>query len=100
MKIKASDKMTLAGEVSDILKVIANPHRLLMLCKLIGDEVSVGDLAEDLGVRDAVASQHLSILRRSGVVATRREGQTIYYKLADPRIRSLIETLYRKFCQT
>lgn len=99
MKIKAADKMTMAGEVSEILKVIANPHRLLMLCKLIDDEVSVGELAEELGVRDAVASQHLSILRRSGVVTTRRDGQTIFYQLADPRIRSLIETLYRKFCR-
>lgn len=100
MKIKASDKMLMAGEVSEILKVIASPHRLLMLCKLVDDEVSVGDLAAELGVRDAVASQHLSILRRSGVVSTRRDGQTIYYQLADPRIRSLIETLYRKFCQS
>jgi DNA-binding transcriptional ArsR family regulator len=99
MKIKPTDKMKMAGEVSEILKAIANPHRLLIMCKLIDDEVSVGALAEELGVRDAVASQHLSILRRSGIVATRREGQTIYYKIADKRVRSLIETLYRKFCQ-
>lgn len=91
--------MKMAGEVSEILKAIANPHRLLIMCKLIDDEVSVGILAEELGVRDAVASQHLSILRRSGIVATRRDGQTIYYKIADKRVRSLVETLYRKFCQ-
>jgi DNA-binding transcriptional ArsR family regulator len=91
--------MKLAGEASDILKAIANPHRLLIMCKLIDDEISIETLAEELGVRDAVASQHLSILRRSGIVATRREGQTIYYKIADKRVHSLIETLYRKFCQ-
>ena len=89
----------MAGEVSEILKAIANPHRLLIMCKLIENEVSVGALAEELGVRDAVASQHLSILRRSGIVATRRDGQTIYYKIADKRVKSLIETLYRKFCE-
>jgi DNA-binding transcriptional ArsR family regulator len=100
MKIKATDKMKMAGEVSEILKAIANPHRLLIMCKLIDDEVSVGILAEELGVRGAVASQHLSILRRSGIVATRRDGQTIYYKISDKRVRSLIETLYRKFCQS
>lgn len=99
MKIQAAEKLKMAGEVSEILKALANPHRLLIVCELIDDEVSVGALAAALGVRDAVASQHLSILRRSGILATRRNGQTIYYKIADKRVRSLVETLYRRFCQ-
>jgi DNA-binding transcriptional ArsR family regulator len=99
MKIKAADKITMAGEVSDILKAIANPHRLLMVCNLLDAELSVGKLADELGVRDTVASQHLSILRRVGIVSNRREAQTIFYRIADKRVRGLVETLHRKFCQ-
>lgn len=89
----------MAEEVSGILKSLANPHRLLIMCKLIDGEGSVGELAEELAVRQSVASQHLALLRSEGLVATRRDGQMIYYKIVDKRVRSLIETLYRKFCQ-
>ena len=66
-----------AEQASELLKSLANRHRLLIVCQLIEGERSVGELAEFLGIRDSTVSQHLALLRKDGVVATRRDGQTI-----------------------
>lgn len=87
-----------ADDACALLKGLANPHRLMMVCALVDGEKSVGVLAEQLGVRESLASQHLGLLRREGVVGTRREGQTIYYALQSGRARALVETLSRVFC--
>lgn len=81
-----------------LLKALANPHRLMIVCALIDGERSVGALAQLLGVRETVASQHLGLLRRDGVIAARRDGQTIYYGLQSGQARALVETLSRLFC--
>ena len=65
-----------------MLKALANRHRLMILCQLIDGERSVGDLAAVPGLRDSTVSQHLALLRKDGLVSTRREGQTIWYALA------------------
>jgi DNA-binding transcriptional ArsR family regulator len=65
---------------------------------LIEGERAVGDLADALGIRDSTVSQHLALLRKDGVVGTRREGQTIYYSIGSPAARSIVESLYRHFC--
>lgn len=87
-----------ADAASELLKALANRHRLLILCQLVEEERSVGELAQFLGIRDSAVSQHLSVLRRDGVVAARREGQTIWYSISSAPARAVIETLYRVYC--
>ncbi|MHA6289592.1 ArsR/SmtB family transcription factor [Maricaulis sp. CAU 1757] len=92
------DMIPIAGEVAELMKTLAHPSRLLALCALIDREHSVGELAETTGLRAQAMSQQLAILRNKGLVTTRRDGQTIYYSLADARIRQLMQTLYRTYC--
>lgn len=89
---------TKAEEVSRVLDAMANPKRLLVLCALLEDEKSVGLLAESVGLSSAALSQHLGKMRALGLVETRRDGQTIYYRLASAQVRVLLETLYRLYC--
>lgn len=93
-RLKAS-----AAEASHFLRALANEKRLLMLCQLMGEERSVGSLAEAVGLSQSALSQHLTRLREDGLVATRRDSQTIYYRLADPRIEAMIGLLYDQFCK-
>ena len=96
--MKAEEMRAVADDVSELLKVLANPNRLMALCELIQGETSVGELARRLGVRDQAMSQQLSILRANGLVETRREGQTIYYAIARDDVRLIIGALYDVFC--
>ncbi|MEQ1717053.1 MAG: metalloregulator ArsR/SmtB family transcription factor [Hyphomicrobium sp.] len=91
----------LTGKSQDVaryLKVLANASRLLILCELNNGERSVTALEEAIGLTQSALSQHLAKLRESGIVATRRDAQTIYYRLADPRAVTLMGTLYDVFC--
>ena len=81
------------------LRSLGNRHRLLILCQLTEGERSVGDLAAFLGLRDSTVSQHLSLLRRDGLVRARRDGQTIWYSIASPPARRVLETLFEIFCK-
>ena len=85
-------------EVAATLAAMANPKRLLVLCTLLAGEKSVGDLAEIVRLSPAALSQHLGKMRALRLVATRRDGQTIFYSLASPEVRALLETLYRIYC--
>ena len=87
-----------APKVSELMKVLSNEHRLMILCQLVEKERSVGELAELLGMRQATLSQHLAVLRRDGIVGTRREAQSIYYSLARPDVRALMGFLYQTYC--
>lgn len=87
-----------ADDACALLKALANPHRLMIVCSLVDGEQSVGALAQMLGVRETVASQHLGLLRREGLVAARRDGQTIYYGLHSRQARAVVETLSNLFC--
>ena len=87
-----------ADEASGLLKALANPHRLLIVCQLIESERSVGELAAFLGLRDSTVSQHLALLRHDGVVTTRRDGQTIWYSIGSDPAREVVRTLYRALC--
>ncbi|MDD4859652.1 MAG: metalloregulator ArsR/SmtB family transcription factor [Dehalococcoidales bacterium] len=69
-----------------ICKTLADPTRLMILHELKGGELSVGQLTANLGLPQSNVSRHLAVLREGGVVSTRREGTTIYYSLASPRI--------------
>jgi DNA-binding transcriptional ArsR family regulator len=99
MKLKADLMAGAADRASELLKALANRHRLLILCQLIESERSVGELAEFLGIRDSGVSQHLALLRKDGLVATRRDGQTIWYSIASAEARALLTTLYGIYCQ-
>ncbi len=87
-----------ASQASSLLKSLANRHRLLVVCQLIEGERSVGELAELLGIRDSTVSQHLALMRKDGLVTTRRQGQTIWYSVASAEARGILETLYRLYC--
>lgn len=87
-----------ADSASDLLKALANRHRLLIVCQLIDGERSVGDLAEFLGLRDSTVSQHLALLRKDGLVSSRRDAQTIYYSIASEPAREILTALYRVYC--
>ena len=99
MKIKPTDMQSAAARASELLKALANPHRLMIVCQLIDHDRSVGELAHLLTLRDSTVSQHLALLRRDGLVDTRRDGQTIWYSIASQAARELLETLYRVYCQ-
>jgi DNA-binding transcriptional ArsR family regulator len=99
MKIKATAMLTAADQASELLKALANRHRLLIVCQLIEKERSVGELAALLKLRDSTVSQHLALLRKDGVVTARRDGQTIWYAIGSPPVRELIGTLYRTYCE-
>lgn len=87
-----------ADRASDLLKALSNRHRLLIICQLIEGERSVGDLAQLLDLRDSTVSQHLALLRRDGLVAARRDSQTIYYSVASDPAREVLKTLYQVYC--
>ncbi|MFC5324121.1 ArsR/SmtB family transcription factor [Bradyrhizobium oligotrophicum] len=87
-----------ADQASDLLKALSNRHRLLIICQLVDDERSVGELAEFLGLRDSAVSQHLALLRKDGLVSTRRDGQTIYYSITSEPAREVLKTLYQVYC--
>jgi len=101
MKVKHEDIAELnerADEASQLLKSLASPIRLKILCQMVEGECSVGEIAASIGIRDTLASQHLSLLRREGVVATRREAQTIYYRVESDAARRLLGVLHDCFC--
>ncbi|MBB5518448.1 ArsR/SmtB family transcription factor [Amphiplicatus metriothermophilus] len=88
-----------AEAASELLKAIASPSRLLLLCALAEGEKSVSELTETLGMRQATVSQHLARLRQEGLVATRRDAQSVYYRIADRTAHEIIGILYRRFCE-
>lgn len=89
-----------AGIVAGLLGTLANDRRLLILCRLVEDgEATVGALAEEIGLSQSALSQHLARLREEGVVTYRRDAQTLWYRIADPRVESLLATLHRLYCQ-
>jgi len=87
-----------ADEAIAVLKALASHNRLLLLCELVRGERSVGELAQTLDLAQATVSQHLSLLRRDGVVSGRREAQSIHYRISDPRVQALMSTLFQQFC--
>ena len=87
-----------AGDASMMLRSLGNPDRLLLLCQLSQEELCVSELEARLDIRQPSLSQQLGVLRREGLVATRREGKNIYYRVADQRVLALLQTLYQLYC--
>lgn len=88
-----------AGTAAEFLKMIASPPRLLLLCHVADGEVSVGELAERTGMRMPTVSQQLSQLRAHGIVTTRREGTTIYYRRNSDITADIMDVLMHHFCR-
>lgn len=87
-----------AAEASEFLKSLGNQHRLMILCALSSGEKSVGQLAAFLGIRDSTVSQHLALLRRDRIIAGRRDGQVIWYRIESEPARRVMAVLYASFC--
>jgi ArsR family transcriptional regulator, virulence genes transcriptional regulator len=98
MNLQVDRMLPAADEASELLKSLANRHRLLILCQLIENERSVGELASFLGIRASAASQQLALLRRDGLVTARRDGHAIYYSISNSPALEVLKTLYRVYC--
>lgn len=99
---RAADMVKLeenALRASALLKAMANPTRLMVLCQIAHGEKSVSELEEAVGLSQSALSQHLAVLREKRLVATRREGQTILYSLTSLEVVSVMATLYDIFCR-
>lgn len=82
-----------------VLRSFAHEGRLLVLCYLAeAGELSVGELVDQIGLSQSALSQHLAKLRAEGLVATRKIAQTVYYRVADPRVLTLLATLHDLYC--
>ena len=87
-----------ATEVADLLKTMAHPERLMVLCQLVDGEVGAGQLQDNSTLSQSAFSQHLSVLRKKNIVTVRKESQSVFYRLADKRIEALIASFYTIFC--
>lgn len=93
------DKMRESADATALLlRSLAHPDRLLLLCQLSQEELCVSDLEERLGIYQPSLSQQLGVLRREGLVATRRQGKHVFYRVADARALELLQTLYQLYC--
>jgi ArsR family transcriptional regulator len=88
-----------ASDATAMLRVLANPDRLLLLCQLSQGEKSVGELEELLEIHQPTLSQQLGVLRNEDLVETRREGKQIYYRVKDPKVLALLSHLYDLYCR-
>lgn len=87
-----------ASAAAKLLKALSNERRLMILCQLVDGELSVGALLPRVGLSQSALSQHLAVLRDEGIVATRRDGQTIWYRIEDPAAIRVVATLAEIFC--
>lgn len=87
-----------AAEAAGFLKLLANENRLLILCQLaMAREMSVNDLADAVGLSQSALSQHLAKMREDGLLTTRREAQTVFYRIDNPdaaRLLALLKSIY------
>lgn len=88
-----------ADHACDLLKVLANPDRLVLLCRLAEGECCVSELELSLDIRQPTLSQQLAVLREEGLVSTRREGKHIYYQVNSPESIAILKALQDQFCK-
>jgi ArsR family transcriptional regulator, virulence genes transcriptional regulator len=90
----------MAAQVAAVMRALANERRLLILCRLVEwGEANVTALAGAVGLSQSALSQHLAKMREEGIVTFRRESQTLWYRIADPRIERLFATLHEIYCR-
>jgi ArsR family transcriptional regulator len=88
-----------AAEAAEMLKQLANPVRLAILCSLIGREKSVGEIHKSVEISQSALSQHLAKMREAGLVEAEKRGQMVYYRIADMRAYAILSTLYLIYCK-
>jgi ArsR family transcriptional regulator len=96
--MNAADLISASAAASELMRSLSHPHRLLVLCALGSGEKSVAELRAELGVAQVPMSQQLMRLRSDGLVLARREGTTVYYRIARPEILSVVEAVHGAFC--
>jgi DNA-binding transcriptional ArsR family regulator len=82
-----------------LMKVLSNPDRLLLLCELAQGERNVGELESELGIVQPTLSQQLAVLRDAELVETRRDGKSIYYRIASEQAMAVMQVLFEQFCE-
>lgn len=87
-----------AGQACSLLKILANPDRLLLLCQMSQGEYAVAELEALTGIRQPTLSQQLTVLRQEQLVATRREGKQIFYRIDSMEALTVMKTLYALYC--
>jgi ArsR family transcriptional regulator len=87
-----------AARAAALLRLLGHEKRLMVLCQLCDGELSVGQLQGRVGLSQSALSQHLALMREQGLVTTRREAQSIYYRISDPAALRVIQTLADLFC--
>ena len=95
----STDQMSVhANDAANLLRAMASEHRLMVLCSLVQEEMSVSQLMDVIPLAQSALSQHLAVLRRERLVSTRREGQTVFYGLKPGAAMSVIRVLYDSYC--
>jgi DNA-binding transcriptional ArsR family regulator len=92
------DMIPASAQAADLMRSLSHPQRLLVLCALGREERSVGQLREELGIGQVPMSQQLMRLRADGLVASRREGTKVFYRIAQPEVVGIVEALHAAFC--
>ncbi|MDD1784159.1 metalloregulator ArsR/SmtB family transcription factor [Enterovibrio sp. ZSDZ35] len=87
-----------AKAAADVLRVLSHPERLLVLCQLRDGERNVSALMENTTLSQSAFSQHLTVLRQSKLVATRKVSQTVFYRIADDKVERLINAIQNAWC--
>ena len=98
LRIDPEAMLANAGRASELLKALASDKRLMILCLLVEGERAVGDLNARLDLSQSALSQHLAVLRSEGLVATRREAQSILYSLVPGPAQRILQTLHEVYC--
>ena len=98
--VRAAEMERGAAAATALLKALANPQRLRILCELTEGEKTVSQLMEGVGMRQAAVSQQLQRLRAENLVMARREGRHVYYRLSNPAALEVLRTLHRLYCTT
>lgn len=98
MEIK-TELQNSATQAAGLLKSLAHPERLMILCQLVNNELNVGELLKHTALSQSAFSQHLAILRKEGLVATRKQAQTVFYSIASDTALQVLQVLYQIYCQ-
>lgn len=88
-----------AEKAESMLKLLANAHRLMLLCYLIKEERTVSQLIELVGLSQSSISQHLAKMRAQGLVGAHKRGQMVYYRITSPEVEAILSTLYLIYCK-
>jgi len=91
------ETMAALGQAAECLKALAHPVRLRMVQLLLAGRYTVGELAEDCGIPDNVASENLRLMQRCGFLASERDGRRVYYQVAEPHLKSLMACVEARF---